>query len=133
MLVSIFGGGLSLVGGGALRSRRWTVPRAQAARWGWSVAKRAVDVVADEWLRRLTSSTEGAAPTRRAVKTPAVSRETMGVLRGRDVSRETTGSVGSGGKRDGDGGAVGMMPRCGRDVGDRNVGGGGRRCGGPKG
>ena len=39
--------------------------------------------------RRFISSTEGVAPTRRAVKTPVVSRETTGVLRIRDVSRET--------------------------------------------
>ena len=61
----------------------------QVASRGWSVVERAGGVVADEWPRRFVSSTEGTAPTWRAVKTPVVSRETTGVLRIRDVSRET--------------------------------------------
>ena len=70
-------------------TRWWTLFRIQVASRGWPVVERTVGVVADEWLRRFVSSTEGAAPTRRAVKTPVVSRETTGVLRVRDVSRET--------------------------------------------
>ena len=65
--------------------------RAQVARRGWPVVERAVGVGADEWLRGFVSSMGGAAPTRLAVKTPVVSRETTGVLRRRDVSRETFG------------------------------------------
>ena len=76
--------------------RWWTLFRVQVASRGWPVVERAVGVVADEWLRGFVSSMEGAATTRRAVKTPVVSRETPGVLRIRDVSRETIGDCASG-------------------------------------
>ena len=69
--------------------RWWTLFRVQVASRGWPVVERAVGVVADEWLRGFVSSMEGAATTRQAVKTPGVSRETTGVLRVWDVSRET--------------------------------------------
>lgn len=77
--------GTSMVG----IARWWTLFRVQVASRGWPVVERAVGVVADEWLRGFVSSMEGAAMTRRAVKMPSVSRETTGVLRVRDVSRET--------------------------------------------